>query len=120
MTVLRIVTDIGAADVSEVRRLYQDLLDLDVLMGLGWIVTLSSCITMTVQLSVASGGGSGAPGPDMSIEVDDVDQIYWRAKAQGVPIVYELVDEPWGVRRFFLRDPAGKLLNILMHRESES
>lgn len=116
MTVLRIVTDIGAADVSEVRRFYQDLFDLDVLMDLGWIVTLSSGVTMAVQMSIASDGGSGAPIPDMSIEVDDVDQIYHRAKAQGLPIVYDLVDEPWGVRRFFLHDPAGKLLNILMHQ----
>lgn len=117
MTVLRLVTDIGAADVSEVWRFYQDLLDLDVLMDLGWIVTLSSGVSMTVQLSVASDGGSGAPIPDMSIEVD---QIYRRAKAQGVPIAYDLVDEPWGVRRFFLHDPVGKLLNILMHRASEA
>ena len=116
MTVLRIVADIGASDVGEVRRFYQDLFDLDVVMDLGWIVTLSSGVTMTVQLSIASDGGSGAPIPDMSIEVDDVDQVYQRAKVLGLPIAYDLVDEPWGVRRFFLQDPAGKLLNILSHR----
>jgi catechol 2,3-dioxygenase-like lactoylglutathione lyase family enzyme len=120
MTVLRIVADIGTADVSEVQRFYQDLFDLEVLMDLGWIVTLSSGVTMAVQLSVASEGGSGAPIPDMSIEVDDVDQVYQRAKVMGVPIVYDLVDEPWGVRRFFLHDPAGKLLNILTHRVREA
>lgn len=41
--------------------------------------------------------------------------MYLRAKAFGLEIAYELTDEPWGVRRFFLRDPAGKLLNILSH-----
>jgi hypothetical protein len=27
------------------------------------------------------------------------------------------VAEPWGVRRFFVRDPLGKLVNILQHEE---
>lgn len=30
-------------------------------------------------------------------------------------VAYPLTDEPWGVRRFYVRDPAGKLLNILSH-----
>ena len=34
---------------------------------------------------------------------------------RGLPIEYALRDEPWGVRRFFLRDPLGRLLNILSH-----
>ena len=27
-----------------------------------------------------------------------------------------LTDEDWGVRRFYLKDPAGKLLNVLSHQ----
>lgn len=53
--------------------------------------------------------------PDLSIEVSDVDAVSRRAKCLGLPIAYPLTDEPWGVRRFHLRDPAGKLLNILSH-----
>ena len=30
-------------------------------------------------------------------------------------IAYPLADEPWGVRRFFVRDPFGKLVNIVSH-----
>lgn len=116
MTVLRIVADIGTAEVTGLRQFYQALFDLEVVMDLGWIVTLFSGTSMPVQLSLASDGGSGAPVPDLSIEVDDVDAIHRRAKEQGVPIVYDLTDEPWGVRRFFLRDPAGRLLNVLSHR----
>ena len=116
MTVLRIVADIETPDVAGLRQFYQALFDLDVAMDLGWIVTLSSGHSMSVQLSIASEGGSGASVPDLSIEVDDVDAVYRRAKAQGVRIVYDLIDEPWGVRRFFLRDPSGKLLNVLSHR----
>ena len=51
----------------------------------------------------------------MSIEVDDVDAVFARAKSMNVPIVYDLTDEPWGVRRFYLRDPAGRLVNVLAH-----
>ena len=116
MAILRIVANIGTADVAGLRQFYQMLFDLDVVMDLGWIVTLSSGASMAVQLSLASEGGSGAAVPDLSIEVDDIDAVYGRAKAQEIPIVYHLTDEPWGVRRFFLRDPSGKLLNVLSHR----
>ena len=48
-------------------------------------------------------------------EVDDLDATYQRAQEMGLTIDYELTTEPWGVRRFYVRDPAGKLLNILSH-----
>ncbi|AFL53118.1 hypothetical protein USDA257_c45800 [Sinorhizobium fredii USDA 257] len=47
--------------------------------------------------------------------MDDVDEVYGRAKAAGAEIVYDITDEPWGVRRFFLRDPFGNIVNILSH-----
>jgi catechol 2,3-dioxygenase-like lactoylglutathione lyase family enzyme len=33
----------------------------------------------------------------------------------GIAIAYGPADEPWGVRRFYVRDPFGKLINILSH-----
>lgn len=60
-------------------------------------------------------GTHGAPVPDFSIEVEDVDTVYRRATEMGFKIVHDLRDEPWGVRRFFITDPTGKLLNILSH-----
>jgi len=71
--------------------------------------------TAAPQTGFASEGGSGAPVPDLSIEVDDVDAIYGRALAGGFEIAYPITGEPWGVRRFFVRDPFGKLVNILSH-----
>ena len=32
-----------------------------------------------------------------------------------VCVVHPLTHEPWGVRRFFRREPNGKVLNILSH-----
>ena len=70
---------------------------------------------MTVQISFMSEGGSGAPVPDLSIEVDDLEEALARVKNAQIPIEYGPADEPWGVRRFFVRDPFGKLVNILAH-----
>jgi catechol 2,3-dioxygenase-like lactoylglutathione lyase family enzyme len=70
---------------------------------------------MSIQISFASQGGSETPTPDLSIEVDDVDAILEGMKRAGFPIEYGPVDEPWGVRRFYVRDPFGKLINILAH-----
>ena len=37
-------------------------------------------------------------------------------KTAKVTIEYGPADEPWGVRRFYVRDPfVGRLINILMH-----
>lgn len=115
MTVRRIVANIAADSVPEVREFYADLFGLDTMMDLGWVVTLGSGETATAQMSILSEGGSGAPVPDLSIEVDDVDAVHARAREIGCRIVHELRDEPWGVRRFFVSDPAGKLVNVLSH-----
>lgn len=115
MTVKRIVSNIAADDPAAAKRFYQDVLGLELVMDLGWIVTYGSQQHMPVQLSIASEGGSGTPVPDLSIEVEDVDAVLEAVKAAGFPIAYGPVDEPWGVRRFYVRDPFGKLVNILAH-----
>jgi uncharacterized glyoxalase superfamily protein PhnB len=53
--------------------------------------------------------------PATSIEVDDVDACYAAAVRTGAAIVHPLTDEPWGVRRFFVRDPDGNVINVLSH-----
>lgn len=115
MKVKRIVANIATEDVSQAKRFYRDILGLDVLMDHGWLVTYGSAQTMSVQVGIATEGGSGTPVPDLSIEVDDLDEALRRMKKAGVAIEYGPVDEPWSVRRFYVRDPFGKLVNILMH-----
>jgi catechol 2,3-dioxygenase-like lactoylglutathione lyase family enzyme len=114
--VKRIVANIATDDIAKAKRFYGDLLGLDVLMDHGWLVTYGSDAKMTVQVGVASEGGSGTPVPDLSIEVDDVEEALRRMKSAKVKIEYGPTDEPWQVRRFFVRDPFGKLVNILMHK----
>jgi len=115
MQVMRIVANISTQDVARAKPFYQDALGLDLLMDHGWIQTYGTNATMSVQLSVASEGGSGTAVPDLSIEVDDLDAAHERMTAAGFPIEYGPADEPWGVRRFYVRDPFGKLVNVLEH-----
>jgi catechol 2,3-dioxygenase-like lactoylglutathione lyase family enzyme len=115
MKVKRIVANVATGDIAAARRFYHDVLGLNVLMDHGWIATYGSAEEMTVQISFMSEGGSGTPVPDISIEVDDVDDALARMKKAGFKIEYGPADEPWGVRRFFVRDPFGRLVNILAH-----
>lgn len=116
MKVKRIVADIAVTDVAAARAFYGDILGLAPLMDFGWVATYGSSETMQVQLTFASEGGSGAAVPDLSIEVDDLDEALRRIEAAGIAIEYGPADEPWGVRRFFVRDPFGKLVNLLQHQ----
>ncbi|BCG92020.1 VOC family protein [Mesorhizobium sp. 131-2-1] len=116
MKVRRIVANIETQDAAAARRFYRDVLGLDVLMDQGWIATYGSEESMQVQVSFMAQGGSGTPVPDLSIEVDEVDAALDAMKSAGFAIEYGPADEPWGVRRFFVRDPFGRLVNILSHR----
>lgn len=116
MTVKRIVTNIATPDVDAARSFYGAVLDLDVVMDLGWILTFAASeASGAPQISIASEGGSGTPVTDISIEVDDLDELYERVVAAVLPIEYGPAQEPWGVTRFYVRDPFGRLINILSH-----
>ena len=115
MKVKRIVANIATADPEVADRFYRDILGLEVVMDHGWLRTLASSARMRVQVSLASQGGSGTPVPDLSIEVDDLEAVLQRVTNAGMSVEYGPVSEPWGVRRFYVRDPAGKLVNILQH-----
>jgi len=99
MAVQRIVANIATDRFESVKAFYCEILEMKVVMDLGWIVTLSSEAPSTPQLSFAHGGGSGTPVPDLSVEVDNLDEVHRRALAAGFSIEYGPVTEPWGVRR---------------------
>lgn len=116
MKVKRIMSNTAASDLGKTAAFYGELLGLDLLMDHGWFQTYGSDAKMTIQVSFGTEGGSGTAVPDLSIEVDDIEAALARFKEAGVPIEYGPVSEPWGVRRFFVRDPFGQLLNILQHK----
>ena len=118
MTVRRIVPLIGAGDPADGRSFYCDVLGLEVAMDMGWIVTFASPDNPTAQVSLMRRGGGSEVQPDISIEVGDVDACHARAVSKGFTILYPLTDEPWGVRRFFVKEPNGKVINVLSHQKS--
>ena len=48
-------------------------------------------------------------------EPSAVDAAHARSVERGLRIVYAIRDEPWGVRRFFVEDPGGTIINVLAH-----
>ena len=115
MSIRRVVPNLNSDRFVESREFYVGLLGLQVSMDLGWIMTFASTSNPTAQISIISDDPSGIH-PDLSIEVEDVDSIHAAARARGCEIVYPLTDEPWGVRRFFVREPNGQVVNVVSHR----
>ena len=117
MSIRRVVPDITSEQIDESRKFYTAFLGFDVVMDMGWIVTLASPTNPTAQITLLRGPASAAPHPNLSIEVADVDKAHAKAIELGLPIVYPLTDEPWGVRRFFVTDPNGVVINVMSHRK---
>ena len=117
MSIRRVVPDITSERIDESRKFYTEFLGFEVAMDMGWIVTLASPNNPTAQITLLRGPASAAPHPDLSIEVADVDAVHAKAIALRLQIVYPLTDEPWGVRRFFVSDPNGVIINVVSHRK---
>ena len=115
MKVIRIVANVEASDPTLAEQFYGEVLGLELLMDMDWIRTYGGKTKMAVQISFMSEGGSGTAVPDLSIEVDDLDAAISKCQQFGFEIEYGPVAEPWGVRRFFVRDPFGRLVNVLSH-----
>lgn len=115
MTVNRIVPNIATNQMDAAKAFYGDVLGMELAMDHGWIITFVGAGKASPQISFAIEGGSGTPVPDISIEVDDLAKVQRAVVDAGYTPEYGPVAEPWGVRRFFVRDPFGRLLNILAH-----
>ena len=116
MAVRRIVANVAAQRTDAAKAFYGDAFGMNVVMDLGWIITFAADGGAAPQISVATEGGSGTPVPDLSIEVDDLTDVHQRMETAGFRIEYGPVTEPWGVKRFYVRDPFGRLVNVLEHQ----
>ncbi|WP_338485224.1 VOC family protein [Streptomyces sp. SCSIO 75703] len=117
MTVRRIVPDIPvvSGEHLDANRDFYGLLGFEEVMHLGWVTTLASPSNPTAQISFLTEDPGAPVVPDLSVEVADVDGVYARLAAAGAEIVRDIRDEEWGVRRFFVRDPNGRVVNVLTH-----
>ena len=57
---------------------------------------------------VTDNAGNG----EIYVEVDDVDRVYERVNAAGVAVEVPLQAQPYGMRDFSVRDPAGNFVTV--------
>ncbi|OGU13610.1 MAG: glyoxalase [Gemmatimonadetes bacterium RIFCSPLOWO2_12_FULL_68_9] len=115
MSIRRVVPDISSERVDESREFYTGVLGFELVMDLGFVMTFASPTNPTAQITIMRSDGSSQLVPQVTVEVADVDAVHAEAVRRGAEVVYPLTDEPWGVRRFFLRDPNGVVLNVMRH-----
>jgi uncharacterized glyoxalase superfamily protein PhnB len=77
------------------------------------VMTVASLSNPPAQITIMGGDDMSAPG--IPVEVADVDAVHAKAVEREFDIAYPLCDEEWGVRRFMLRDPSGRVVNVLSH-----
>jgi predicted enzyme related to lactoylglutathione lyase len=113
MAVTRIVANLNAPDPVALAKFYQQVFELDLPFDMGWIAFLSKGSTQKIELHTASEGGGGTELPVISVGVTDLAATERAVRAAGAEVAYGPVTESWGLRRFFFRDPAGNLVNVV-------
>jgi predicted enzyme related to lactoylglutathione lyase len=113
MGVTRIVANLKAPNPMALAQFYKEVFEFDLTFDMGWIAFLSKDSTQKIELHTASEGGSGNELPVISIGVEDLDAAEAAVRAAGAAVVYGPAKEDWGLRRFFFRDPAGNLVNVV-------
>ncbi len=98
------------------RAFYTEVLGFEVAME-GPILGLTSPTNPSAQVLVPPPGFHD-PEPQFGVDLgapEAVDAAHAAAVRRGLRVVYALRDEPWGVRRFFVEDPSGTIVNVLAH-----
>lgn len=119
--VRRIVADLaGGPNPAATADFYRSVFGLETLMDLDWVQTLGAAGRPHTQLTILTHSGhSDLPTPVASIEVGDLDAIVSATATFGGTVIYGPAIEPWGVERAFIQDPAGNVVNVLQHPDTE-
>jgi predicted enzyme related to lactoylglutathione lyase len=113
-----VIPNLPVADIDAARDFYADYLGLSVEgMNLGWVARfVSPDSRASVQLVTRD--ATSPVDSVMSVQVgEDIDEAYAEAQRRGYEIVHPLTEEPWGLRRFLVRDPDGNVINVTSHRD---
>jgi catechol 2,3-dioxygenase-like lactoylglutathione lyase family enzyme len=116
VVIRRILPYADGDNLAASRDFYVEVLGLEVAME-DPVLGLRSPINPTAQVLIPPRGMDNPP-PRFGIDVGDpaaVDSSHAEAVRRGLRVVYPLTDEPWGVRRFFVEDPSGTVVNVLAH-----
>ncbi len=116
MRVTRVIADLRVTDIDTAKHFYTDFLGLgDEEFNMGWVARYTSPDT-GANVQLVTRDVAAPEDPVISVLTDDVDGAYDEAQRLGLEIVYPITNEPWRVRRFFVRAPDGNVLNIVRHR----
>lgn len=108
--------------VAAVAAFYRTHFGFKALFELDWYTHLQSIDDPTINLAILDAAhdtipkgfrGRTAEGLLLNFEVADVDAVYARLLAQGLPMLLELRDEAFGQRHFITQDPAGTMIDII-------
>ena len=119
MSIQRVVPVITTQSLDPSREFYVQLFGFEVAMDMEWIMSLASPVNPNAQIAVITTDATAPVQPQLTIEVSDVDAMHTEALRRGDEVVYPLTDEPWGARRFFVRDPNGLVVMVVGRRMSE-
>jgi uncharacterized glyoxalase superfamily protein PhnB len=113
----RIIPNLKVRDAGAGHDFYVGFLGLRPEFDLGWVASFRSPDNSAIQVSLVSGDASAPEDAAMSVLLDDVDAAYEEARRRGYEIVHPLTKEPWGTRRFLVRDPNGVVVNVVGHAD---
>ncbi|CDN49393.1 VOC family protein [Neorhizobium galegae] len=108
-------------DVAGTAAFYREYFGFEALFSADWYVHLQSKESEHVTLAILDGshetipesGRGKASGLLLNFEVEDVDSVYARLTATGLPIRRDIRDEDFGQRHFITADPNGVLIDII-------
>jgi catechol 2,3-dioxygenase-like lactoylglutathione lyase family enzyme len=116
MKIKRVDSTISTNKLRESKEFYIRHLGFRLVYESGWYIELiaadNPAIGVSFTLPQREAGEFFRQGLILSFEVADVDAEYRRLKAEGLDIVQDLVDKPWGERSFVVDDPNGVHLYI--------
>ena len=116
MAVRRIVAYAGGNELAASRDFYVEVLGMQVAME-DPVLDLQSPESSGAEVIIGAQEMQDAQ-PSFGVDVGEpaaVDAAHAEALRRGLRVVYPLTDEPWGVRRFFVEDPGGTVINVLAH-----
>jgi catechol 2,3-dioxygenase-like lactoylglutathione lyase family enzyme len=116
MVVRRVVAYAGGADLAASREFYVEVLGMRVAME-DPVLDLQSPFEPAAEIIIGAREMQDA-APSFGVDLGEpaaVDAAHDEAVRRGLRVVYPLTDEPWGVRRFFVEDPGGTIVNVLAH-----
>lgn len=114
MRAVETITNLHTDDVERACEFFGALGFTEEGMNQGWVARFTNA-DASAGVQVVTRDATAPEDSVMTVKVDDVDAAYELVQQRGYPIVHPLTDEPWGIRRFFVRSPDGHVINVAQH-----